>query len=475
MIYNLDNKRYMQYICAITATISAAAVSTYSYWPSPALLALQSDESPIGRPITDEEGSWIVSLFRLAMIPSAFLGGYFIERIGRKYSMLAGGVLLLLPWFMLAFGKSIWILYAARFLAGLAVGALAVCSMIYVAEVSENDIRGKLSTVTIVLKVSGSLLMLCVGPYVSYQFLSLVGAILPTLFLLTFSFMPESPFYLVKNNRITEAEQTLRTLSRKTADDKFIANRLNEIKSCIEEDMKNKGTFWEFVSNPIYRKPMIILLGVKTLHQLSGESAISAYMQTIIGLTDSSISEEVSSIIFGAIQLPAALTSGFLVDKLGRKPLVIISAIGSAIALFTEGTFFYFQDVLEADLSSVAWLPTVSLTLFLFMNPLGVIPLPYVLLGELLPTNIKGIAVSTITFYAAILTFLTAKFFKPLSNTWGMYSSFWFFGSICVLGTIFVIIMLPETKRKSFAEIQALLHNKKGSNDVENNKINLNK
>lgn len=154
---------------------------------------------------------------------------------------------------------------------------------------------------------------------------------------------------------------------------------------------------------------------------------------------------------------------------------MIISAIGSAIALFTEGTFFYFQDVLEADLSSVAWLPTVSLTLFLFMNPLGVIPLPYVLLGELLPTNIKGIAVSTITFYAAILTFLTAKFFKPLSNTWGMYSSFWFFGSICVLGTIFVIIMLPETKRKSFAEIQALLHNKKGSNDVENNKINLNK
>ncbi|KAK9727498.1 Sugar transporter [Popillia japonica] len=109
--------------------------------------------------------------------------------------------------------------------------------MIYVAEVSENDIRGKLSTVIIVLKVSGSLLMLCVGPYVWYQFLSLIGAILPALFLLSFPFMPESPFYLVKNNRITEAEQTLRTLSRKSADDKFIANRLNEIKSCIEEDM----------------------------------------------------------------------------------------------------------------------------------------------------------------------------------------------------------------------------------------------
>ncbi|KAI4456963.1 sugar transporter-like [Holotrichia oblita] len=470
MIFNLDNTRYMQYLCAITATISTAVVSTYSYWPSPALLALQSDESPIGRPITDEEGSWIVSLSRLAMIPSALLGGFVTEKIGRKYCMLIGGVFLLFPWFMLAFGKSIWVLYAARFIAGLAVGALVVCGTIYVGEVAENDIRGKLSTATIILRVSGSLMILCVGPYVSYQTLSLIGVILPILFLLSFSFMPESPFYLVKKNRIKEAEQNLRVLSSKTVDDKFIANRLNEIKYCIDEDMKNKATVWEFLSNPMYRKPMIILFGVKTLHQLSGESAISAYMQTIIGLTDSSVSEEISSIIFGAIQLPAALTAGFLIDKLGRKPLVIISAVGSAIALFTEGTFFYFQDVLEADLSSVAWLPTVALTLFLFMNPLGIIPLPYVLLGELFPTNIKGMAVSTITLYAGILTFLTARFFKPLSNAWGMYSTFWFFGSVCILGVIFVIVMLPETKRKSFSEIQALLHNKKGD-DVENNKV----
>ncbi|KAI4456984.1 sugar transporter-like [Holotrichia oblita] len=456
------------------ATLTAAGTSTHAYWSSPALPALQSNESAIGRPLTDEEGSWIVSLFRLAIIPSALLAGIIIEKIGRKKSMLIGGLLFFFPWFMLAFAKYVWILYVARFIAGLAVGISTVCSTIYVGEVAENDIRGKLISVCVCLRVSGSLMVLCIAPYVSYRDLALIGAILPALFLFTFIFMPESPYYFIKNNKDEKAKESLRVLSSKSVDDKFITNRLNEIRCCIQEDMKNKTTFWEFLSNPIYRKPMIILFGVKTLHQLSGESAISAYMQTIIGLTDSSLSEEMSSIIFGAIQLPAALTSGFLIDRLGRKPLVIISAIGSAVALFAEGAFFYLQDVSHSDLTPISWLPTFALTLFLFMNPLGIIPLPYVLLGELFPTNIKGIAVSTITFYAGILTFTTAKFFKPLSNAWGMYSSFWLFGSVCVLGMIFVMILLPETKGKSFSEIQALLGNRKTS-DVENKEIEVDK
>lgn len=194
-------------------------------------------------------------------------------------------------------------------------------------------------------------------------------------------------------------------------------------------------------------------------------------MQSIVAATGSNISEETSSLIFGFVQLPGVLLAAYLVDKMGRKPLLIASAVGCAVALFAEGTYFFFQDVLEADVSAAAWVPTVGIALFEFMINVGIITLPYVLLGELFPTNIKGIAVSAATLYGGGLAFLVSKFFKPLAIAWGEYTVFWIFGSACVLGVIFVMIFLPETKGKSFAEIQALLKKKPRTNDAESRRM----
>lgn len=117
----------------------------------------------------------------------------------------------------------------------------------------------------------------------------------------------------------------------------------------------------------------------------------------------------------------------------------------------------------------MAWLPTASIALFLIMHLLGISLLPTVLLGELFPTNIKEIAAGSVTFYGGILTFTVSKYFKPLSNLWGMHTLFWFFGTVSVLGTIFAILVIPETKGKSFAEIQAILRNGKIKDQIDNN------
>lgn len=145
----------------------------------------------------------------------------------------------------------------------------------------------------------------------------------------------------------------------------------------------------------------------------------------------------------------------------------MISTFGCIIALFLEGGYFYFQDVLEADVSSAKWVPTLGIALYLIMSPIGIFTLPYILMGELFPTNIKGIAVSSVTVYGGALAFLVTKFFKPLANAWGIYSVFWMFGVICILGLIFVAIFLPETKGKSFAEIQAIMKRNPKKSDTE--------
>ncbi|KAI4456956.1 sugar transporter-like [Holotrichia oblita] len=449
------------------ATLSNAGSATYSIWPSPTLALLQSEDSPVGRPITDDEGSWVVSLTKLAKIVVALFGGFMVEKIGRKKSLLIAGVLLFLPWFLVIFGKNIGLLYTARFIGGLGGGIVIVGCSIYNGEIADKDIRGKLSSTLIILKLVGSLLILCIGPYVSYTVLAIVCAIIPVVFVSIFVFMPESPYYLVKIKENDQAEKNLRILSGKLVSDKDIKAKVYEIERSVESDMQNKTTLWEFISNKDYRKAIIIILGVKTLQQLSGEAAIDAYMQPIIASTGSNISEEISSIIFGVVQLPGALLASYLVDKIGRKPLLIISATGCAIAMFAEGTYFYIQDVVEADVSSIAWLPTIGIAVFVFMHNLGIVTLPYVLLGELFPTNIKGIAVSLGTVYGSSLAFIVSKFFKPLANAWGEYTVFWIFGTVCIMGIIFVLLVLPETKGKSFAEIQAVLRKQPISEDVE--------
>ncbi|KAI4456964.1 sugar transporter-like [Holotrichia oblita] len=457
----------MQYVGAVTATLSNAAVATYSTWPSPVLSLLQSEDSPLSRPISDDEGSWVVSLAKLAILPAAVVAAWMVESIGRKKSLLIAGVLLFIPWFLVMFGTNIWVLYAARFMGGLGNGIVVVGCSIYNGEISEKDIRGRLSSTLIILKLVGALLVLCIGPYVSYTVLAIVCAIIPIIFVALYVFMPESPYYLVKINQKEQAEKNLRILSSNLVDDKFITDRIMEIERSVEEDMKNKTTLWEFMTNSEYRMAIIIMFGVKTLQQLSGEAAIDAYMQPIVASTGSTISEETSSIIFGIVQLPGALLAGYLVDKIGRKPLLIVSATGCAVALFAEGTYFFFQNVLENDVSSISWLPTTGIAIFVFMINLGVVTLPYVLLGELFPTNIKGIGVSTFTLYGAALAFVVSKFFKPLANAWGEHTVFWIFGCICVLGVIFVLTVLPETKGKSFSEIQAVLKKKSSKEDVE--------
>lgn len=195
-------------------------------------------------------------------------------------------------------------------------------------------------------------------------------------------------------------------------------------------------------------------------------------MQSIIKSSQSGLNPEMSSIVYGTIQLPTVFLSAFLVDKIGRKPILIISSLGCAVSLIAEGIYFYLQEYLQVDTSSLGWLPTTGLVTFALMNNFGICTLPYVLLGELFATNIKGVASSLSICYGGTLAFVVSKFFKPLSNSWGMYTMFWIFGGCCVLGSLYVYYLIPETKGKTFNDIQDKLKKKKSSNKEESKEAN---
>lgn len=207
-------------------------------------------------------------------------------------------------------------------------------------------------------------------------------------------------------------------------------------------------------------------------------------MQTIIKSANSSLSPELSSILFGLIQFPAGIlnnsfyklqltnavsvtATAYFVDKIGRRPLLITSCTFCGIALAAEGIYFYLQDHLKVDVSSISWLPATGVLVYIVMNPVGLNTIPYIVQGEIFPTNIKAVGSSICTFYSGVNAFIVSKSFQPLCNWLGMYGTFWVYSGFCVFGIFFAIFVLPETKGKSFVEIQKSLadeRKEKGNN-----------
>nr|XP_022917209.1 facilitated trehalose transporter Tret1-like [Onthophagus taurus] len=468
-IHNQKEKRFKT---ISLASLPVGACGMFSSWASPALSKLQSNHSPLGRPISDEEGAWVVSIFLLSATLSCVIGGYATESLGRKKTMVYTATLIILAWLLIAFGKRIEILYLARIFAGAATGISILCGTIYCAEIADEDIRGQLTTLLALIKILGSLYVLAAGPYISYKSLGLSCSLVPILFFFGAFFMPESPYYFARKGMYPEMRKQIEHLYKDGIDEEILENRVNAIKNTVEKDMMNKTTIGECLFNRQYRRSSVLIGGIKTIQQLSGCTAVEAYMQRIIELAHSKTSPEISSVIFGSIQLPAIIIAGLLVDKIGRRPLFILSALGSAFALIGEGAYFFIQDYLKIDTTPINWIPTTGISLYLVMNPLGISTLPYLFVGEFFPTNIKGAAVSISTIYGGFLAFMVSNLFKPLSNVWGVYSMFWFFATICLLGAIFVYFLLPETKGKAFSEIQEILN---GSERVYILKKNVNR
>ncbi|KAF2903396.1 hypothetical protein ILUMI_02774, partial [Ignelater luminosus] len=411
-----------------------------------------------------EEGSWVASSFILGSIPGCVYAGWAVEKFGRRRSLLLSFIPLFFPWIVIIFAKSTLVLCISRFFAGFGFSIVTASGSMYAGEIAEKDIRGKLGTAFNLMKLTGSLFVLTIGPFVSYTVLAISCSILPVIFLTLFYFMPESPYYLIKIGQRDAARESLIILSKDNRTKEEIETQLKEIEKNVEYTNQHKSTLWELLSKKEYRKSVIVIIGIKLIQQLTGIFAIEAYMQTIIESSGSSISPEISSIICGVIQLPAAMFAATIVDKAGRKPLLIISCLGCCVALIGESIYFYLQDVAKSDVSYLSWLPTTGLVIYLIMNPIGIFTLPYILLGELFATNIKAVAISASTIFGVTLGFFVTKFFEPLSEILGLHVTFGMFALACVLGILFVVFIQPETKGKTLAEIQEKLNRDKNGN-----------
>ncbi|XP_068627054.1 facilitated trehalose transporter Tret1-2 homolog [Battus philenor] len=439
---------WKEYGTALCATLITATAGTCYGWPSPTLDYLQSSASSI--PTSRDEGSWIVSIMILCSALTPIPSAYFADRFGRKTTLLLGAIPFILGWVLVIVAKSVAVLYVARMFSGLGYGIVYTVAPMYTGEIATNEVRGALSTLITLMNKVGILAQYCIGPFVTMRTLAAINLILPISFVLTFIFLPESPYYYLKFERTERAERSLRSL--RSGD---IRLELKNIEINVQEDMKNKGSWGDLIFEATNRKAMWISIGVFTIQQLCGSAAVVAYAQTIFKSTDSKIEPYLESIIIGSVQVATCVLSVILVDRVGRKPLLLLSALGVGLMNGTIGTYFYFSTWHKSAVEHLHWLPLAAIVIYIVCYAIGLSTVPYVIIGEMFPTNVKLYASCVAHIYTGISMFAVQKLFQVVKDSWGIYTAFWGFAAFSLLGLVYMLIALPETKGKSFTNIQA--------------------
>lgn len=412
-------------------------------------IAIFSGTIPFIKPyynLTEAQLGWTGSSLYVGCIIGTLITGFFADRFGRKLPLIiSAGIFMISSVFMgWASGYSALIFW--RIVAGLGVGAASMLSPLYIAEVSPAAIRGRMVSINQLTIVSGILLAyfsnyLLADVENNWRWMFTSGAIPAVLFFVCVFFVPESPRWLISKGKIDRASDIL----KKLIGDQQAQQELVTIQRGIQSEVK--GKFSDLLKPGI---TFIVLLGITmaVFQQISGANAVFFYAPIIFEKAGMNVKDQLfQQIMIGAINLIFTLVAMQLVDKLGRKKLMLAGSSLMALWLFLVGICFQFN-VFEGyylQFFVLAFIATYATTLA---------PVTWVLISEIFPTRVRALAVSVSTCMLWVACFALAYGFPVLVERLSAPQTFFLFSITCL--TYFFILWkyAPETKGKTLEQFE---------------------
>ncbi|KAH9688829.1 Sugar transporter ERD6-like 5 [Citrus sinensis] len=323
---------------------------------------------------------------------------------------------------------ALW-LDSGRLLIGFGAGIISYVIPIYVAEISPKDFRGVFTAFHQLMNTFGCSLAYFFGNVIPWRILALIGVIPCVLQLIGLFFIPESPRWLVKIGKEKEFETTLQNLRGKGAD---ISQEAAEIRDHIEISQKHSEARLLNLFQRRYANSLIIGVGLMLLQQFGGASAMAYY--TISIFEKAGASGSIGSRGIAIIQIPAVIAGVLLMDKAGRKPLLMISACGMAFGCFLIGLSFYLKGCSA-------------------FNSIGLAGIPFIIMSEIFPINVKASAGSLVILICWSCSWIVTYTFNFMMQ-WSSAGTFFIFSGIGFFTVLFVAKIVPETKGRTLEEIQ---------------------
>lgn len=455
--------------CAIFASLNNVLLGYDVGVMSGAVLYIKKDLK-----ISEFQVEFLIGILSIVSLLGSLAGGRTADIIGRKWTMGLAAIIFQMGGLTMTFAPSYAILMVGRFLAGIGIGFGVMISPIYIAEISPNLTRGSLTTfpeifinVGILLGYVSNYAFSGFSPHISWRIMLGVG-IWPSVFIAVALFIiPESPRWLVMQNRIDEARSVL---LKTNEDEKEVEERLAEIQQAAEfsnsDKYEEKPVWRELLSpSPALRKMLITGLGIQCFQQISGIDATVYYSPEILqaaGIEDDS-KLLAATVAVGVAKTIFILVAIVLIDKVGRRPLLLTSTIGMTVCLFSMGaTLALFG---KGSITIALGILFVCGNVAFFSVGLG--PVCWVLTSEIFPLRVRSQASALGAVANRVCSGIVAMSYLSISEAITFPGTFFLFSAISALAIVFVFTLVPETKGKSLEQIEMMFQNEHGNLEKE--------
>jgi sugar porter (SP) family MFS transporter len=404
------------------------------------------------------QGAIVSALLIGAMFGAAF-AGRLSDRLGRRRLIIGAGVVFTGGALLAAFAPSVGVLIAARFILGLAVGSAALVVPLYLSEIAPTKIRGAISSLNQLMIVTGILAAFIVNAILAssgnWRLMLGLAAVPAVALLVGMIFMPETPRHLVH----VGDEETAHDVLDAIPGDERPEERVQEIREVEQEE---SGTGLRAVFGEKWLRPaLVVAIGLAVFQQLVGINTIIYYAPTT--LTDVGFGKEsaiYANLVIGVVNVAMTVLAIRLVDRVGRKPMLLTGCAGMVTSLLVLGISLSVLAKPHQPSDPAAIITLVCLGTFIAFFAATWGPVVWVMLPEVLPLSVRGTAMGVAIFLHWGANFAVAQTFPMLLSAFGPGPVFLGYAGMGVLALLFVKTMVTETKGRSLEEIEAALQEK---------------
>jgi SP family galactose:H+ symporter-like MFS transporter len=391
----------------------------------------------------------VVSSVLFGAIAGAIFGGTLSDRFGRRKIIILASLIFTFGGIGTALVKNVAWLIAGRVVVGIGIGVASFAAPLYISEVSPVNVRGKLVSLNQLAITVGIVISYLIGFALSgvrgWRWMFALAAVPSFILGIGMLAMPESPRWLVGHNFINKAKLTLKRIR----DSDNVSDELED----IQKSLSQQSGGWSELFSPLVKPAILIGIGLAVFQQATGINTVIYYAPTIFQFAgiQSASAAILATVGVGVVNMLMTIVAMQLLDKAGRRPLLLIGLAGMIFSLIILGLAFALPNLLH----KYSWISIGSLMLYVASFAIGLGPVFWLLISEIYPLKIRGLAMSIASIANWGANLIVALTFLTLTQVIGRSTTFWLYALISIGALFFTFFLVPETKGHSLEEIES--------------------